>query len=848
MVNPFIDDQAFESDDKYNDAEIAFHAAGGEEQEEDGWYDEDDPNVHDEDCLADLNNSPSSEPQPRLQALTDRLIAHYVQDDANHRPLHEINTESPMDHGEEIEETLLRNVLYTKEKQIFWRVKCKPGSEMDLVFDIMRHGRDLVSATPVSLSRREPSLPVQSLPAEASVGSAARALQIIRQYALTQDGEPKTVADELEKVLGSEWSVEWTRLIDTAGLEPGEDDVQASEQRQSESGIVSSDFGVANDTDTARASTILSAFFVPTVNGFVYLEGHYDDIWLDWLMQRSTVLKNSHSKVWIEPVECEEIGVLLDTPVPSIPPMSWVRVTRGLYLGDVGLMFSREMRGGQRRFKVLLVPRLPRSTPENDRPPTPPPKPTHPLVLSNATSIPPASHTAQSRGKHQRSSERPPQMLFNPQTFAGELTKIAEHIYESTYDEFRYGLVVRHYDSSSLSQQDIRMDTTTRRFFGLSIDPLLKKVCLPVPDDWIFFPEEEVVAIVGLPLTDRQRINSDLPQSTFLKNGVIVDAGGQSCTVQFLDYDEFDSEGTKTRISTVNLRKRIGIGHSVEVVAGGEKGRQGLVLMSSFDTLEISESRGSESFEVHVNSCRITARRNSSVVPWLGRHVVVIYGQYRGYSGIIVDVNPPRPFYTMVDISLAQLGITVPVQHDFVVDSSSNQWLRTVLPLTTQQQNFRQPSWDVYHSPNVKTPLIDRYTGRYITATDIVHRQPPEPWINKEVLVVRGNVKGKGTVKRVERSHQYPSGLKVEVEFDYISAEHGANPHYWRDYADLRDPRTGLPLHIVYPLKREQRYWEPLARVKAVSVKNPYTTQSWQRPLSRAATTAPGAFFLGQKI
>ncbi|KAK7444572.1 hypothetical protein VKT23_015250 [Stygiomarasmius scandens] len=203
---------------------------------------------------------------------------------------------------------------------------------------------------------------------EASVGSAAHALQIIRQYALTQDGELKTVTDELEKVLGSEWSIEWTRLIDTAGLEPGEDDVQAalsnvnqkaasflpiSVLREADSSLLSSGESFvslthqthhpSNDTNTTRALTILSAFFVPTVNGFVYLEGHYDDIWLDWLMQRSTVLKKSHSKVWIEPVECEEIGVLLDTPVPSIPPMSWVRVTRGLYLGDVGLMFSREM-------------------------------------------------------------------------------------------------------------------------------------------------------------------------------------------------------------------------------------------------------------------------------------------------------------------------------------------------------------------------------------------------------------------------------------------------------------------------------------------------------------------------
>ena len=117
-----------------------------------------------------------------------------------------------------------------------------------------------------------------------------------------------------------------------------------------------------------------------------------------------------------------------------------------------------------------------------------------------------------------------------------------------------------------------------------------------------------------------------------------------------------------------------------------------------------------------------------------------------------------------------------------------------VSPLTTQQQNFRQSSWDVYCAPNVRSPPIDRYTGRYITAADLVHRQPPEPWINKEVMVIRGSVKGKGTVKRVERSHQYPSGLKVEVEFDYISAEHGANPHSWRDYADLRDPRYVSPV------------------------------------------------------
>ncbi|THU75203.1 hypothetical protein K435DRAFT_881384 [Dendrothele bispora CBS 962.96] len=33
--------------------------------------------------------------------------------------------------------------------------------------------------------------------------------------------------------------------------------------------------------------------------------------------------------------------------------------------------------------------------------------------------------------------------------------------------------------------------------------------------------------------------------------------------------------------------------------------------------------------------------------------------------------------------------------------------------------------------------------------------------------------------------------------------------------------RTGLPLHVRYPLRGRQKYWEPLGRVKAVSVPNP---------------------------
>ena len=97
---------------------------------------------------------------------------------------------------------------------------------MDLIFDIMRHSEELLGGMPVASPSSDHSLsPVQT---SSHLSPAAHSLQMIRKYALTQDGEPKTIADELEKVLGTQWSVEWSRLIDVAGLEPGDDDVRAA--------------------------------------------------------------------------------------------------------------------------------------------------------------------------------------------------------------------------------------------------------------------------------------------------------------------------------------------------------------------------------------------------------------------------------------------------------------------------------------------------------------------------------------------------------------------------------------------------------------------------------------------
>ena len=120
---------------------------------------------------------------------------------------------------------------------------------------------------------------------------------------------------------------------------------------------------------------------------------------------------------------------------------------------------------------------------------------------------------------------------------------------------------------------------------------------------------------------------------------------------------------------------------------------------------------------------------------------------------------------------------------------SSNQSLYHVFPLLPHQQGFRQASWSTAYAPNMTSPAI--LDGRILTAEEAMFRQqrPAEPWLGKPVVVIKGANKNKGFVKSVELFHRLKSGMRVLVEFDYISAEHGANPRSWVDYGNIRDPQ-----------------------------------------------------------
>ncbi|THU86822.1 hypothetical protein K435DRAFT_867883 [Dendrothele bispora CBS 962.96] len=827
MSNPFVDLEAYEDreEDEYGpDVEDGDHGDEEDIYDDQGQWDVEDHPVHEEETAMDTN----AEPAPGfLDTLTEHLANRYVK-----QPISLDSTSCEQSEDEFMQKLIAKADLLAEEKQLFWRVKCKPGREFNLVLDIMHHelrqNSALVSTThdivhPVPTGQTTTAQQESSSPA--AISPSARALRMIRQYALTQVGEPKELSDSLQSLLGCDFTVEWSHLIDRAGLEPGEEDVLGAlaavntlaaqslpaavvleaDHTQDLSPVVrvgsqskqSHNFGVeVAQRVVPPARTLLSAFCIPTVNGSVYLEGSYDDALVRFLWHHSGVIKHktssAHLTPWIEPVPSADVSILLEMPLPSIQPLSWVRITRGQYRDVVGLVQHREMCGSQRRLIVLLVPRL---TPAAD-------------TLQN--SLPPSAQSGTLR-KRKREKERASQRLFVQQSYSGPSTRIGPSKFRAGQTEYHYGLVVKCYDYSSVTQNEVVMDEATRKLFRVSGHPLLERVHLPLPDDWVFYVEDQVEIVVPAPLSEAQRMNPDLPRTTYRKDGTVIAVAEKDCSVRLAEHDAYavDNSDMFVTVPKINIRKKIRTGHSVVVEAGQLKGRDGLVLTNFGDMLEVHEMRRTQlqAFHVHANSCRVTTLRSAADVPWLDRHITVVDGPYRGYTGLITDTHPPsshppHAHFTTLDVRIPR----------------SQLYLREAAPLTAAQQRFKQSTWDVYSAPNFSPSPTDPFTGRQLLADDLVKREPKEPWINVPVRVVAGPVKNTGIVRRIERNYKNESGLRLLVEFDYVSADHGASPQFWLDYAAVRDPRTGLPLHIVHTLKGSQRFWEPLIPIKAVSV------------------------------
>ncbi|KAK7438109.1 hypothetical protein VKT23_018275 [Stygiomarasmius scandens] len=228
---------------------------------------------------------------------------------------------------------------------------------------------------------------------------------------------------------------------------------------------------------------VFSAFSVPGVTGSVYIEAFLgqnpqSSRIVEFLRQHPAVIKvrnvklnrqtNKHQqRVWLQPVSPQDIADLLSMSYPPVKLFEWMRVTRGLYKDDIGLVVRRETSTGLRRLGILLVPRLSRNL---NTPPSPPPHPNHPLVCAENSS----QHTSEKQseqehrpGKRKREKERRTQCLFNHELWPEgdgtyEWKRHGHETYEMAADIFSYDLLFEYLPYSSVTDIDIHMDMNTR--------------------------------------------------------------------------------------------------------------------------------------------------------------------------------------------------------------------------------------------------------------------------------------------------------------------------------------------------------------------------------------------------
>ncbi|KAK7443810.1 hypothetical protein VKT23_015591 [Stygiomarasmius scandens] len=314
---------------------------------------------------------------------------------------------------------------------------------------------------------------------------------------------------------------------------------------------------------------VFSAFSVPGVTGSVYIEAFLgqhpqSSRIVEFLRQHPAVIKvgnvklnrqtNKHQqRVWLQPVSPQDIADLLSMSYPPVKLFDWMRVTRGLYKDDIGLVVRRETSTGLRRLGILLVPRLSWNL---DTPPSPPPHPNHPLVCAeNSSQHAPEKQSEQEHrpGKRKREKERRTQCLFNHELWPEgdgtyEWKRHGHETYEMAADIFSHDLLLEYLPYSSVTDIDFHMDMDTRRLFKASRHPLIQKIHLPLSENWVFLPNEAVEVIYGAPLTDQNKKDLSLPQETYQKTGRIDQVEQERCLIHLDDYNNDPYDQTTSRM------------------------------------------------------------------------------------------------------------------------------------------------------------------------------------------------------------------------------------------------------------------------------------------------------------
>ena len=276
---------------------------------------------------------------------------------------------------------------------------------------------------------------------------------------------------------------------------------------------------------------VRSAFAVPSVKGWVYLEATMNDQ-LQRLLRLTPGVLHNRCGICVQRISSDEGLALLKMRPLEDPPESgkWVQVRRGLYKDD----FSYVLSALTALMEVCL------------------------LLISWLAPL------DTSPSKRKRTWTRPTPILFDQETvkqyYTSEAHCIDEDIYSVGNDTFEHGLIVRSYNFNSVATGVFTIPLEFFGLFRLSGHPKIipPEHALPKPSEWHFIEGEEVYIVD--PYEDPQ------PQ---YKSGFISK----------LRYDaaELDTNEGIVIVPWAAICKVMRIGDFVEVTSGLHKDQKGWV-------------------------------------------------------------------------------------------------------------------------------------------------------------------------------------------------------------------------------------------------------------------------------
>lgn len=207
----------------------------------------------------------------------------------------------------------------------------------------------------------------------------------------------------------------------------------------------------------------------------------------------------------------------------------WIQVTKGTYKGDIGYVKELKAWGG---VQLILVPRLR-------------------LPVATSTKI---------QGKRQRTVSPPDLALFDTSTIEKfyhiSPTQKGPDTYFFNGCTFEHGLLVKDFDSYSVSSLPVFISSDSKFFFLNSRHPIILKAQFPPPIEWHFQLDDLVDIIEGPHKGKLGHIKLILPEH--------------------LDVDLSAGEGL-ARLPWHNVHKHFVMGDFVKIVGGMHEGRTGWI-------------------------------------------------------------------------------------------------------------------------------------------------------------------------------------------------------------------------------------------------------------------------------